>query len=247
MSCQSKQIQASSSPLLIEEAGLNGKKDLVVLLHGMYRDARAMKTLEKYLDSLNYEVKNISYPSTEYPIETLAEDYLGSSLAALNIEKGRKVHFVTHSMGGILVRYYLKQHHLDSIGNVVMIAPPNKGTELADFLVNPLWSDTSKNPAKFQLGSEVNSWVNQLGPVNFTLGVIAGDLNNNFVTDWIVEGKDDGVVSVESTKVLNMSDFITVPDKHYRLRANRTVMQQVAYFLRHKQFYRESPESVSVL
>ena len=236
MSCQSKQIPASSSPLLIQETGFNGEKDLVVLLHGMYRDARAMKALEKYLERLNYEVTNISYPSTEYPIETLAEDYLGPALAALKIKKDRQVHFVTHSMGGILVRYYLKQHPLDSIGNVVMIAPPNKGTELADFLVNPLWTDTNKNPAKFQLGSEVNSWVNQLGPVNFSLGVIAGDLNNNFITDWIVSGKDDGVVSVESTKVLNMSDFITVREKHYRLRANQTVMQQVAYFLQYKQF-----------
>jgi hypothetical protein len=119
-----------------------------------------------------------------------------------------------------------------------MIAPPNHGTELAELFVDSSWIDTQNNPAKLQLSAQPNSWVNQLGPVSFELGVIAGNYNSNWITDWIVQGEDDGVVSVESTKVGNMKDFIIVPEKHFRLRGNRSVLQQAAYFLKHASFYR---------
>ena len=214
---------------------LKNKQEQVILLHGMYRDEVAMRPVERFLSDQGYQVTNVSYPSTEFDIETLVKEHLDPVVKNMRKDGNQKIHFVTHSMGGILVRYYLKHHPLAELGKVVMIAPPNHGTELAELFVD---SSSQNNPAKIQLSAQANSWVNQLGPVDFELGVIAGNYNANWITDWIVQGEDDGVVSVESTKVENMKDFITVPVKHFRLRGNRSVLQQAAYFLKHASFYR---------
>jgi hypothetical protein len=141
-------------------------------------------------------------------------------------------------MGGILVRYYLKNHPLEGLGKVVMIAPPNQGTELAELFADSSWIDIKTGPAKLQLSAQQDSWVNQLGPVNFAVGIIAGNYNSNLLTAWLLPGEDDGVVSVESTKVKNMQDFMIVNEKHFKLRGNITVLHQAAYFLKHSNFYR---------
>jgi hypothetical protein len=109
---------------------------------------------------------------------------------------------------------------------------------LAELFSDLPWGDTTTNPAKLQLSAEPGSWVNQLGPVYFELGVIAGNDNSNLLTDWILQGEDDGVVTVENTKVENMQDFIVLPEKHFRLRGNSSVLQQAAYFLKYASFYR---------
>ena len=141
-------------------------------------------------------------------------------------------------MSGILVRSYLKNYPMENQVKVVMIAPPNQGTELAELFVDSSWIDTNSGPAKIQLSAQQDSWVNQLGPVNFAVGIIAGNYNFNLLTAWLLPGDDDGVVSVESTKVRNMKDFMIVPEKHFRLRGNQTVLQQAAYFLKYARFYR---------
>ena len=216
------------------------KQQHVILLHGMYRSSVAMRPVDKFLINLGYTTSNISYPSTEFEIETLVRDFLEPEI---NKFKGRDdvtLHFATHSMGGILVRYYLQQNSISNLGNVVMIAPPNKGTPLADLFEGSEWVNSNSGPAKSQLSAEEDSWVNQLGAANFDVGIIAGDENNNIVTSMLLPGDDDGVVSVESTKLERMRDFITIPAKHYRLRSNIAVLQQVAHFLRYGVFFRSS-------
>lgn len=217
---------------------LSNEKGHVILLHGMFRSSYAMEPIEKFLRAQGYEVTNVSYPSTEYEIEKLVADYLAPEVDQLMNQGAKEIHFVTHSMGGILVRYYLKNNSIDNLGKVVMIAPPNKGTPLADLFSDSDWINAGNSPAKTQLSAEEGSWVQQLGPVEFELGVIAGNYNTNWVTSWLLSGEDDGVVSVDSTKVENMKDFITVPEKHYYLRASITVLQQAAYFLKHGEFFK---------
>lgn len=219
-------------------ADLTNQQDLVVLLHGMWRTKVAMAPAEKFLKAKGYDVLNLSYPSTEYAIETLVVKYLQPAIEELEIKPGQKVHFVTHSMGGILVRYYLKNNQTDYLGRVVMIAPPNQGTELAGLFEGSTWVNVKRGPAATQLSSEADSFVKSLGPVDFELGVIAGNKNNNWITDWLLPGEDDGVVTVESTKVENMQDFLIVPVKHYRIRGDDLVLHQATYFLKYGHFYR---------
>lgn len=113
---------------------------------------------------------------------------------------------------------------MENLGKVVMIAPPNQGTELAELFVDSSWIDTNSGPAKIQLSALQDSWVNQLGPVNFAVGIIADNYNFNLLTAWLLPGDEDGVVSVESTRVKSMKDFMIVPEKHFRLRGNQTVL-----------------------
>ncbi|MFT5900798.1 MAG: triacylglycerol lipase [Glaciecola sp.] len=219
---------------------LSNDRDQIILLHGMYRSAVAMQPLETFFRNQGYQVTNISYPSTKYDIQTLVRDYLHPAVEKARRKGMQKIHFVTHSMGGILVRYYLKNHPLESLGKVVMIGPPNQGTELAELFADSSWIDTNTGPAKLQLSAQQDSWVNQLGPVNFVVGIIAGNYNSNLLTAWLLPGEDDGVVSVESTKVQNMKDFMIVNEKHFKLRGNITVLHQAAYFLKHSSFYRSA-------
>jgi triacylglycerol lipase len=234
------QMNKSNLPQFDSNIDLSNDQDQIILLHGMYRNADAMKPLEDFFRIKGYKVTSISYPSTKHDIETLVRDYLHPAVQTAQRKGTQKIHFVTHSMGGILVRYYLKNYPLEDLGKVVMIAPPNQSTELAELFADSSWIDTNTGPAKIQLSAQQDSWVNQLGPVNFAVGIIAGNYNSNLLTAWLLPGDDDGVVSVESTKLKNMKDFMIVPEKHFRLRGNQTVLQQTAYFLKHSRFYRST-------
>ncbi|MBF0277865.1 MAG: alpha/beta fold hydrolase [SAR324 cluster bacterium] len=236
MGCQQKTNQV---PDIESRLNPNRSRDYVVLLHGMWRSSHAMDPLENYLEDKDYQVINLSYPSTEFPIETLVERYLHPAVALLQTGPLQKIHFVSHSMGGILVRYYLKHYDVPALGRVVMLSPPNQGTPLADLARGTDWYHDITGPSGKQLGTEEQSLVKTLGPVDFELGVIAGT-GSNWTTSWLIPGLDDGVVSVENTKVQGMQDFIAVAEKHYRLRREAQVLQQVAFFLENGRFLHRS-------
>jgi triacylglycerol lipase len=214
------------------------KKETVVLLHGLRRTGRSMKKTAQALGEKGYFPVIVDYHSRRHAIEYLADEVLHEVLESLPRGPSSRVHFVTHSMGGIIVRYYLKHHPMEELGRVVMLSPPNQGSELVDLLKDSPVFKILHGPAGQQLGT-ADRFLKSLGPVHFELGVIAGLKTGDHVSGRIISGPNDGKVGVERTKVPGMRDFLVVPYSHTFIMRPKTVIDQVAYFLRHGLFLRE--------
>lgn len=214
-----------------------GPAECVIVLHGLARSSLAMRPVAKDL-SKNYSVVNQGYPSRKYPIEELAKMAIEPALE--QCADAPKIHFVTHSMGGILVRQYLAKNTIKELGHVVMLGPPNQGSELVDYFQRSAVSrwlfNAGNGPAGSQLGTDSNSLPKQLGAVNFSLGVIAGNTSYNPLFSRVLGGDDDGKVSVEHSKVEGMNDHIVLPTSHTFMMRNKQVITQVRHFLKNGVF-----------
>lgn len=215
-------------------------QETVVLLHGLSRSERSMKHLEAALSQAGYEVINIGYPAAKRPIEDLSAD-LGARLVEIRKTPDRKVSFVTHSFGGILLRYHLRNDPLPNLGRVVMLGPPNGGSELADLLTKAPLVHKAGGPNRRRLGTGAGDIPALLGPVDFDLGVIAGDRSYNPLFSSLIPGPDDGVVAVERAKVAGMSDFLVVHRTHTFIMNGREVVEQTLKFLRDGSFDHHTP------
>jgi pimeloyl-ACP methyl ester carboxylesterase len=193
-----------------------------------------MTKIEIALKNEGYHTINMGYSSTQHPIDKLANDAITQALS--QCPKEAKIHFVTHSMGGILVRHYLSQHTIHNLGRVVMLGPPNKGSEIVD---NLHWVPGYKfinGPAGLEIGATEQSIPNSLGSVDFELGVIAGTRTVNPFLSLMLEKPNDGKVSVESSKIGGMSDHIELSVTHTFMMNNSSVISQIIYFLKNGMF-----------
>ncbi len=206
-------------------------KECVILLHGLARSESSMSKLSESLSNSGYVVVNQGYDSTQHNIESLAMNVVPQALS--QCIAGKKVHFVTHSMGGILLRYYTHYNDIENLGRVVMLGPPNKGSEVVDKLKNVPGFKWMNGPAGMQLGTSSDSLPNSLGPVTFDLGVIAGTRSVNLILSSYLPNPDDGKVSVQSTEIEGMNDHISLPVTHTFMMRNKQVVEQVKYYLVH--------------
>lgn len=214
--------------------------ECVILLHGLTKSSGSMEKLEKALIYNGYKVANIDYPSRLHSIDKLAEISISQGINTCNGMKTSGINFVTHSLGGILVRQYYSKHRTSGLKRVVMLGPPNKGSEVVDKLKNVPGFELINGPAGFQLGTNDDSVPVKLGRVDFELGVIAGTRTINFILSTLIPGTDDGKVSVESTKVEGMSRFLMLPVSHPFIMKDNKAIEQTVHFLRHGSFASKS-------
>lgn len=203
----------------------------VILLHGLCRTKSSMAAMESALVKAGYIVENVDYPSRSAKIAELSEAAIGPALSSHTLKDCSRIHFVTHSLGGILVRSYFKKHSEPNLGRVVMLGPPNRGSEVVDKLGSWWLFQKLNGPAGGELSTARDSIPNILGPVYFELGIIAGDRSINWINSTMIEGKDDGKVSVERTKVEGAKEHIVVHATHPFLMKNKTVIENTIRFL----------------
>jgi triacylglycerol lipase len=225
-------MPAAASTQEASQAFPQAEDECVVLVHGLGRGDGSFFLMEEVLQAAGYTVVNLDYPSRKATIQELL-GYLDDAVATCGEQT---VNFITHSLGGILVRGWLGANHPDRLGRVVMLAPPNQGSEVVDAMSDlPLYRFLT-GPVGQQLGTGDDGTPAQLGPARFELGVIAGNRSLNPLFSGMIPGEDDGAVSVENTKIEGMSDHIVLPVTHTFLMNNPLVIAQAAIFLQTGRF-----------
>ena len=203
----------------------------VILLHGLCRTTRSMEPMAIALRQAGFTVLNVGYPSRSASIESLSKSTLPRALAHETLAKCSRIHFVTHSMGGLLVRAYYSGQRDPRIGRAGMLGPPNQGSEVVDRLGHWRIYQWLNGPAGNDMGTGQDALPHALGTVTLELGVIAGDRSINWINSALIPGPDDGKVAVRATAIDGMSDHLTIHAAHPFLMRDRRAIEATIRFL----------------
>ncbi|MGI9262452.1 MAG: esterase/lipase family protein [Woeseiaceae bacterium] len=215
---------------------LDDASECVVLLHGLNRSWRTMNKMAMALQDEGFSTANVDYPSQQGTVEGLAAIAVNSGLDQCRLSGANKIHFVTHSMGGILLRYAHGVEPIPELGRVVMLGPPNQGSEVIDRTRDWAVTRMISGEAGLQLGTSETDIPARLRPVNFELGVVAGTGTINPFMSAVLPDHDDGKVTVERTKADGMADFLVVPVSHSFIMRNDKVIENTTAFLQSGRF-----------
>jgi len=218
------------------------KKETVVLLHGLTRTKSSMAYLKYRLTREGYEVVDLSYPSRHMPPDQLVA-FVDERLRRLGLDQSEHLYFVTHSLGGLIVRGLSEAGWQTRIARVVMLGPPNHGSEIVDALGEQEIFGLAYGVTGQSLGTGSKDFPSRLKTAQFELGIIAGNRSINPVGSYLLPGEDDGVVSVEAARLEGMRDFIVLPVNHTTLILNPVVADQTISFLRQGEFQRREEKT----
>lgn len=209
----------------------------IVVLHGLGLTNISMLYIVNALRDAGYEVDNIRYHSTRDPLHVLIDEVYDKIDHYLT-KTDQTVHFVCYSLGCLITRGIIYQNPPMKLGRVVMLGPPNQGSEMADYLKDHALSNWVFGPILPQLGTANRRMLaNLIGTeVPYPVGVIAGKSWINPMGAAIIPGESDGTVAVERTKLPGMQDHIVLDVSHTGMLMDSAVTSQVLEFLKNGQF-----------
>jgi pimeloyl-ACP methyl ester carboxylesterase len=210
----------------------------VVLLHGLGSNRATMAYIDHALKQAGYDTLRLSYPSRKHILRELA-DGLAPDINVFAETISGPLHFVTHSLGGLVVRSFLERHSPKRMGRVVMLGPPNGGSELADLVTQLGLDQVLLGKVGGDLATRCPSDAICGNPLAYELGIIAGNRSiDPIFPKLIIKGPNDGKVSVASTKLAGMTDHLVLPVSHTLMIVSPMVARQVVNFLDVGQFSR---------
>ena len=221
---------------------LPGEGDYLVILHGWTIGIDNMGDARDFFSEAGFHVIGLHYPTRKERPDELIDDYIKPSIAKYCTDPEKKIHFLTHSLGGVLLRQYLQTDRPDNLGRVVMLAPPNNGIELVDQFSDVRAFVRFFGPTALQLRTDESSWPKRLGKADYPLGIIMGTTRHEIpITSKILPGGDDGIVSVDSGKVEGMSQLIALTGFHTVLPVMDSALEQANHFIESGKFTDEPP------
>lgn len=206
------------------------------MIHGIFNIKYCLYWIGRFLKKQGYDVTLLGYPSTKYRLDELVENLHPKLEKIIHHTSSEPIHFVCHSMGGLLLRAYLEKYHIPQLGRVVFLATPNQGSELADALSNFILYKWLFGPAGQQLKTNQTPYLFKKN-IGFELGVIMGDkptINLSCFNGF----SNDGNVTVESSKIVGMKDHILVPKNHLNILFDKNTQIQIGNFLKNGYFIR---------
>ena len=234
-SCSQSGKHITHEKRLVSNQGIN--QEMIVLAHGLGRSDTAMWRLEQRLTSTGYQVCSLDYASIGESVKAVL-DSTNQQIEQCLSHPAPKVHFVGHSLGGLVIRSYLQAHQqlltTPKFGGVVLIGTPNKGSEVADHYAGSLLMELGGGISESLVTGKAGI-SQRLKEIDINAGVIAGTKSSSF-TKSLFAGPNDGLVSVASTKLTHMKDFIAINVGHSSMRYNSDVANQTIHYLRHGQF-----------
>ena len=210
----------------------------IVLLHGLARDRRIMQPLESFLSEQTSEpIYNFSYPSRQGDFPNLVARIKSKILE--QCDQSQPMHFIGHSMGGILIRLLLQQWRPAQLGKVIQVGSPNQGTEVVDFLNKTGLFKYIYGVAASRLGKDEHSIIHELLPVDYDLGIIAADqvaLKDYIFDRFVFNCDNDGLVAVESTRSSYMKDYKLIHATHVSVISDPLTLQHIWHFIQNGSF-----------
>ena len=203
----------------------------IVLLHGLGRTGISMRAISAALRRAGHPTLSPWYGLRRSMPEII--EFLAPRIDAFSAAHPEPMGIVTHSLGGLVARAYVTAHRPANLGRVVMLAPPNAGSELADFVFG-LGLD---NLIFGRVGPHLRTARHsdheaELGTVDFDCGIIAGDRPlDPIIAPWLLPGPNDGKVAVEATKIAGMRDHIVLPVQHTLMVQDAAVIAQIRAYL----------------
>jgi triacylglycerol lipase len=211
--------------------------DLVVLIHGLGRSKYSMSMLKFGIQRAGYRVLSVGYPSRDISISEAAANHLGPILAKLEIKPGSRVHFVTHSLGGIVFRAWAAARDPSfPLGRTVLLVPPNQGSEIIDMLQPLRWPRWILGPVVDELGTAQGSTPKTLGTLPPETGVLMGNQATLPLFSHLLGPEHDGLVTTSGGRVEGLTDFIVLPVNHFTVLFKPCVLRAVRHYLQHGSF-----------